>query len=356
MTSSKNSINNMTINRSLLKNQSYVLILLLFVFCLAPALTACAQQQSILQYAPKNEATKGKKIVFISGDEEYRSEEALPMLAKLLALEHGFETIVLFAIDPKTGAIDPEYQRNIPGLEHLGDADLMVIATRFRELPDDQMKWIDEYLGSGRPVIGLRTATHAFNFAEDSSSAFKHYAFNSSKEGWTGGFGRLVLGETWINHHGEHGTEGTRVLLDGPHAAADHPILRGVHDIWVPSDVYGIRNTMEEATVLLYGQPTAGMEPESPLIWQKSSMPVAWTKTYQIPGGKQGEVFTTTMGSSVDLKSKDLRRLLVNAAYWLTGFQELISEELPVDPVGNYEPSMFGFGTFQRDQYPADYR
>src|SRR5262249_18026480 len=73
---------------------------------------------------------KGKHVVLISGDEEYRSEETLPALGKILARHHGFKCTVLFAIDPKTGEIDPNRRpHNIPGLEHLKTADLMVIFT-----------------------------------------------------------------------------------------------------------------------------------------------------------------------------------------------------------------------------------
>src|SRR5208282_2884422 len=106
---------------------------------------------------------KGKHIVLVSGDEEYRSEEALPQLAKILAKQHGFKCTVLFAIDPKDGTINPNVNNNIPGLEALKTADLMILATRFRNLPDDQMKHIVDYIDAGKPIIGLRTATHSFN-------------------------------------------------------------------------------------------------------------------------------------------------------------------------------------------------
>src|SRR5579872_4991718 len=79
---------------------------------------------------------KGKHIVLISGDEEYRSEEGLPQLGKILAKRHGFKCTVLFAIG-KDGTINPNVS-NIPGLEALKNADLMVIFTRFRDLPDAQ--------------------------------------------------------------------------------------------------------------------------------------------------------------------------------------------------------------------------
>jgi len=107
---------------------------------------------------------KGKHIVFVTGDEEYRSEDGMPQLAKILALHHGFKCTVLFAINKETGEIDPETVDNIPGLEALKTADLMVMFLRFRELPDEQMKYIIDYTNSGKPIMGLRTATHAFNY------------------------------------------------------------------------------------------------------------------------------------------------------------------------------------------------
>src|SRR5712691_477960 len=106
---------------------------------------------------------KGKHIVLISGDDEYRSEEALPQLAKILSKHHGFKCTVLFAIDSETGEINPDVNDNIPGLETLKSADLMVIFTRFRNLPDEQLQYVVNYVNAGNPIVGLRTATHAFN-------------------------------------------------------------------------------------------------------------------------------------------------------------------------------------------------
>src|ERR1051326_5082547 len=102
---------------------------------------------------------KGKHIVLVSGDEEYRSEEALPQLGKILAKQHGFKCTVLFAIDPKTGEINPSVS-NIPGLEALKTADLMVIFTRYRHLPDEQMQHLVDYIEAGKPIIRMRTAPH----------------------------------------------------------------------------------------------------------------------------------------------------------------------------------------------------
>ena len=153
---------------------------------------------------------KGKHIVLVSGDEEYRSEEALPQLAKILAKHHGFKCTVLFAIDPKDGTINPNVNDNIPGLEALETADLMVIFTRFRNLPDEQMKHIVDYVEAGKPIIGLRTATHAFNL--EAGKTYAAVDWHDSKE-WDGGFGRQVLGETWISHHGDHGKQSTRGII-----------------------------------------------------------------------------------------------------------------------------------------------
>ncbi|MDE2691866.1 MAG: ThuA domain-containing protein [Acidobacteriota bacterium] len=286
----------------------------------------------------------GYKVVLIAGDEEYRSEEAMPMLGKLLSVRHGFECVVLFSIDAETGAIDPEEQTNIPGLEALGDADLMVIATRFRELPDGQMKHIVDYVESGRPIVGLRTATHAFSYQRNLDSPYAHWSFRS--ESWQGGFGQQVLGDTWINHHGRHGQESTRgVVAPG---AANHPILRGVDDVWGPTDVYGLRNLGDDANVLLLGAVIAGMSSDDPPVEGPKNdpmVPIAWTRSYTGAGGKTARVFTTTMGASTDFESEGLRRLLVNAVYWGLDLEDRIPERSDARVVGDYAPTDFGFGS-----------
>src|SRR5947209_11267872 len=102
------------------------------------AVAACGQV--VFEASPGS--GKGRNVVLVSGDDEYRSEEALPQLARILSKRHGFRCTVLFAIDPKTGEINPQVNNNIPGLEALKTADLMVIFTRFRNLPDEQMKYV----------------------------------------------------------------------------------------------------------------------------------------------------------------------------------------------------------------------
>ena len=192
---------------------------------------------------PAKEGGHGKKVVIITGDEEYRSEEAGPMLGKLLSQKHGFNVRVCFAIDPEHGYIDINNQNNIPGLEALAEADLMIISTRFRQLPDEQYAHLADYLNAGKPVIGLRTATHAFT-GKGATGDFK----------WNQ-FGILILGERWAGHHGAHKREGARGVIEEENK--DHPILNGVTDVFATSDVYGTRNLDQEAaTILLRGAVT----------------------------------------------------------------------------------------------------
>ncbi len=298
---------------------------------------------------------KGKHIVLVSGDEEYRSEETLPQLGKILSKHHGFECTVLFAIDLKNGTINPNQNDNIPGLEALKTADLMVIFTRFRDLPDEQMKLIADYVESGRPILGLRTATHAFDLKK--SKTFVRYTWTSKE--WDGGFGRQVLGETWVNHHGQHGKQSTRGLI--AKGMEGHPILRGIRDgdVWGPTDVYEVRLPLSgDSRPLVLGQVLAGMQPgDKPVAGRQNDpmMPVAWVKSYTGKEGKTARVFTTTMGASQDLENEGLRRLLVNACYWALGMEDRIPERSKVDLIGEYKPLPFRFGGFAKGVKPSDH-
>lgn len=289
----------------------------------------------------------GKRIVFIAGANEYNPESGLPILAHILAERHGFNCTVLFSIN-KAGEIDPNTGDNIPGLEALDHADLMVILCRFRNPPDDQMKHIVDYVESGRPVIGLRTATHSFKGLK---GAYKLYNSDNKEEVFNGGFGRQVLGETWITHHAPNGKTSTRGLF-APGAAGD-PILRGVADgeIWGTTGVYGVRlPLLDNCKTLLLGQVIEGNKPEGKPVEGKLNtpmMPIAWTRTYSVTQGKTGRVFTTTMGSAADLQSEAFRRLMVNATYWATGLEDKIPAKANVDFVGSSMP-------FKKGMKPAE--
>ncbi len=299
---------------------------------------------------------KGKHIVLIAGDDEYHSEEMMPQLAKILAYRQGFDCLVLFAINPTDGTISPHQQNNIPGLESLATADLLILFTRFRDLPESQMKYFADYVESGRPIIGIRTATHAFEIKP--GEPYARYSWNSTVPGWEGGFGRRVLGETWIAHHAKHGKQSTRALIANGQRSS--PILRGIEngEIWVPTDVYEIRLPQPKTcTPLLVGEVLSGMLPtDKPVVGKVNEpmLPVAWTNRYTGAEGRIARVFATTMGSADDFENAALRRLLVNAAYWAIGEEANIPAKADVRLVGAYHPRSFLDTRHTEGVRPAD--
>ena len=166
------------------------------------------------------------------------------------------------------------------------------------------------------------------------------------------------MGEGWVNHHGRHKVEGARGVVEAKNAK--HPILNGVKDVFGPSDVYGIRRLTDKDTILLRGAVTATLDPKSKLVEGKNDpmQPLAWLHPYEAPNGKGGTTFCTTMGASVDLVSEDLRRLLVNAAYHLTGLK--VPQNADASYVDPFYPSFYGFIRDKNhwpslDMQPADY-
>jgi len=328
--------------------------LLMTMFGIAVAASAAG-----VVYEGKDGPGKGKHIVLLSGDEEYRSEEVMTHLGRILAVHHGFKCTVLYSINPQTNEIDPTTKNNIPGIEALGNADMCVMFLRFRELPDEQMKHFVDFVNSGKPIMGLRTSTHAFAYSKDSKSAYAK--FDWKNKDWPGGFGRQVLGETWVAHHGWHAHEATLGVVEP--SAKGHPILRGVKQVFGPTDVY-TADPPADCTILMRGQVLTGMNPTDPPVVGKQKptdkvdknnpmQPIVWLRNYTGECGKTSKIVTTTMGCAKDLQSEGLRRLLVNACYWGLGLEEKISASSSVDMVGVYQPP-FGFGKFVKGMKPAD--
>lgn len=313
-----------------------------------------AEPQLWCQYEPAEGTEKRKRIVLIAGDDEYRSEEALPMLGKILAMRHGFQTTVLFPINPEENVIQPDFQTNIPGMHHLDDADLVIIGLRFRNLPDEQMKHFVDAYHRGVPIIGLRTSTHAFRLRQSS-----YQDFNS--------FGKNVLGEGWVSHWGGHKREGCRGVVEA--ANQDHPILRGATDVFADSDTYEAAPP-EDATILMRGLVTDSLKPDSKPVQGKTkknratgqeqdvndpAMPVVWTRELKNPMGNSNRLLCTTMGAATDFQSEGLRRLVVNGVYWGLAMEDKIDGKANVDYVDPYSPTPYGFGNFKKDKQPADY-
>jgi type 1 glutamine amidotransferase len=320
----------------------------LMTLTLALPVLAAAQNPHLVVYEGGSGPGHGKHIVFLSGDQEYRSEESLPALARILAQRYGFKCSVFFTVDPETGAINPGNSK-VSGLEALKTADLMVVFLRFQDFPDDQMQHIAGYLDRGGPVVGFRTATHAFQIKRPDAKFLK---FDWQNKGdYAGGFGRQVLGETWVSHYGTNHKMSSRLLLEP--SQAEHPVLRGVKDVWVQSGGY-TADPLQPSVVLARGQILNGMTPDSPPAADKQQMPVAWVRTYTSPTGKTGRVFTTTHGASEDLLNEGFRRMAVNAMLWAAGLENSIKADGDVSLVGPFHPSTFNFGGHVKGVKPAE--
>ena len=317
-----------------------------FVFVLAA--TAAAQNSNLIVYQGDKGPGHGKHIVFLAGDHEYRSEETLPALARILAKHYGFKCSVFFTTDPKTGFIEPG-SSNISGLDALKTADLFVVFLRFQDFPDDQMQQIVDYLDRGGPVVGFRTATHAFQIKRPDAK-FRKFDWQN-KDDYPGGFGRQILGETWVSHYGTNHKQSSRLLFNPEEQ--NHPILRGVKDVHVQSGGY-TANPIEGSHVLARGQILDGMTPDSPPARDKDQLPVAWYRTYTSPSGKSGRVFTTTHGASEDLLNEGFRRMSVNAVLWAVGLESSIKPDNDISFVGPFHPSTFAFGGFVKGVKPAN--
>lgn len=325
------------------------------LFCLLALSVTTASAQIV--YEGKEGPGKGKHVVLISGDEEYRSEESMPMLGKLLSQRHGYKCTVLFSVGAD-GTIDPNKGDSVTGIEALDSADLVIMCLRFRHWPDEQMKHFDAYVKAGKPVIGLRTSTHAFN--NDKKSAFAKYSWNAGADtGWQGGFGKQILGETWVSHWGVHKKEATKAIVEA--GAASNPLLRGVADVFGTTDVYEA-TPPADATILFRGQVLKGMNPtDAPADYKKKTktaevpvndpmQAVAWTREVKNDAGTTNKILCTTMGAATDLTNEGLRRLVVNAAYAFTGLE--VPEKANVEPVGEYKPTFYGFNGFIKGVKP----
>lgn len=307
---------------------------------------AIAQEKS-LKLEGKSGPGKGKHVVLLSGDEEYRSEEALPMLAKILSQRHGFKCSVVFSVNEQ-GEIDPDRAESISDSSVLDSADAIIMSLRFRKWPDaDMQKFIAAY-ERGIPIIGLRTSTHSF--------ATKYKEMDK--------FGERVLGEEWVSHWGNHKKEATRGVIEL--SAKDHPILRGVTDVFGDTDVYEAYPPAD-ANILLRGEVLKGMTADSgPAKYTKTRasdkkeqdindpmMAVAWYREQKSASGATQKILCTTMGSATDLKSEGLRRLVVNGVFW--GLEMEVPEKANVEYVDPYEPFMYGFKAARKGIRIEDY-
>jgi hypothetical protein len=301
-------------------------------------------------YKGKKGPGKGKNIVFIATDHEYRGEETLPALARILAKRYGFTCTVVWALDDE-GNIHPG-SSNIKGLEVLKKADLMVLFLRFANFEDDQMQHIDDYINRGGPVVGLRTSTHSFNNKDNVNWNHYGYRYDGTNEEWHGGFGELILGETWVGHYGKNHKQASLVLAEEENK--DHPIMRGVKDAWAQCGGYNAYPQGADLKILARGRVLNGMTPDAKPDTTKDELPVAWVRKYELKSGASGRAFTTTHGASEDILSEGFRRMLVNACFWGVEMEADIKADNNIDFVGKYTPTTFNFSGYKANVKPSD--
>ncbi|PHI19356.1 hypothetical protein CEQ90_13445 [Lewinellaceae bacterium SD302] len=288
------------------------------------------------------------RIVFVTGDEEYRSEESMPMLARLVERELGVETRVLFSVD-SNGYVDPNRTDHIQGLAALDSADLMVLFTRFRNLPAVERKHITDFAESGKPIVGFRTSTHAFFYEEDSIAAA------SMNNEWP----TKVFGQQWITHHGHFADgHGKLTAVTPVEAQMNHPILNGVDTFSTYSWLYHVDGgdwslSGEDTAPLLHGKTLRSKhEMEGRLDQFPPVQPVAWTKTYA-----GARVFFTTLGHPFDFKVAAFRKMTINGIAWAMGQENDIPETgFDAEITGDYAPNNSGFGKkYKTGMRPEDF-
>ncbi len=274
----------------------------------------------------------------------------MPMLGQVLA-NNGFKATVIFSLD-KDGNVDPHKGGSLSHSTSLDEADAIVMCIRFRHWADADMQRFENALNRGVPMTALRTSTHAFNFKK--GSKWEKYNTRAAKStGWEKGFGRQVLGESWVNHHGKHKKQGTRTHLE--EANATHPVLNGVGTIFCTSDVYGA-NPLQPSTVLLRGAVTESLDPNSKDIdgpKNNPMVPVAWVREFDNTSDKNNRIMTTTMGASTDLLDENLRRLVINGVFW--GLEMDVPAKADVAISDTWKPSPFSFKDYKKGLKPADF-
>ena len=301
-------------------------------------------QSQTLVYEGDEGIGKGKHIVFIANDHEYRSEQTCPAMAKILAKRHGFKCTVLFGID-ENGNIQSG-SAPVPCMAALKDADLLFFFTRFMNLPDDQADLLVDYFERGGPVVGIRTSTHCFNGQQGKWAKLN---FNYEGEDYLGGLGEQIFGNTWHKERGQdhYGTNhATSALVTPVGSAKNHPIHVGVGPIHSWCGAYRSRppaGATPLAEVQVLDKLSQGGKP----VEDKPPVSAGWTRDFYVaPSGqkKDARVVYLSFGTSEDLFDEDARRYFVNSCLWAIGLEDKISPDLKVDHVGPFKPTAFTTG------------
>jgi type 1 glutamine amidotransferase/nicotinamidase-related amidase len=229
-----------------------------------------------------------RDILMVIGDDEYKTEVTLPAFAKAELEPRGFAVRVIHA--------DATDKDQFPGLaEAARAADLILVSARRRTPPADQLEALRAHVAAGKPVVGIRTACHAF-------APRGKEAVRAGRSVWPE-FDPEVIGGHYTGHHGS----GPQASLTAAQGAKDHPIMRGVDLTRLLShgSLYKVAPLVTSTTPLIIGS-IAGKEPE----------PVAWTN---VPRVGHSRVFYTSLGHPADFESPAFRKLLLNGICWTIG-------------------------------------
>lgn len=316
-------------------NKHRVFAFFFTLFCFFLIHQACSSNKS-MNGSAEMEKKRSPNIVFVMGDDEYRSEESMPMLARILQREINAKISLCYAVN-NDGYIDPSCKDHIDNLKALKSADLMVMFTRFRALPEEELKLILDYVESGKPIVGFRTSTHAFLYKD-----------NKQRESLNNDWPAKIFGQQWVTHHG-HFDDGAKPLTQVSMLMPEHVVLRGFNPFDAYSWLYHVDGgdwTLNgDCTKLLLGKALKtnhGNELDKfPL-----TNPVAWTKTYTGTSGIKARVFFTTLGHPYDFKNENMRRLAIQGIFWALGLEENIPiKGINVATVGDYSPDNSGMET-----------
>jgi type 1 glutamine amidotransferase/nicotinamidase-related amidase len=226
---------------------------------------------------------KRPRVVFISGEDEYKAAETLPEFMHELQLKYGLYCNILQSSTDKNS----KESNFIYGMEELTSANLAVLYVRRRAFQTEQMKYFRDYLENGKPLVAFRTASHAF----DTRGKCPHGHIEWVK------FDPEVLGGNYNGHYGS-GPITTVTIAAG---IQDHPILAGIELPFISNgSLYKASPLSKTTEALLMGA-----------IPNQSPEPVAWTNV-----NKNGRVFYTSLGHPDDFANPQFHKLLINAVFW----------------------------------------
>lgn len=234
-------------------------------------------------------AAEPARLVFMIGEDEYHTWETLPEFADKDVKAKGYEVTVIHA--------DAADKNNFPGLtKALEKADLLLVSVRRRTPPKDQLDAVRAFLAAGKPLIGIRTACHAFALRPKDKLA------NETLAAWQD-FDPEVIGGHYTNHH-PAGPLSAITLAPG---ADKESILQGIDVAKLVGNgsLYKVAPLEKSTTPLLIGT-----------IPGQPAEPVAWTNHY---GPKEARIFFTSLGHPDDFKNGEFRRLLLNSIAWALG-------------------------------------